>query len=202
VYRRILEKVEKSFGSSICSHDLARLCGGSAAQVRRDLMAIGALGRSGRGYDIACVKQCIDAFFELTTEHSVALVGVGTLGRSLIEYFNKWNHRLAVAAAFDQDPEKIGRIFQGVRCYSVEQMPQMVSQLRIAIAILAVPDTGAQQLADSLIAAGVKGLLNFAPVSLRVPLDVRVENINIAVALDKLAFFACKGRNTSKRGDG
>jgi redox-sensing transcriptional repressor len=194
IYRRALGTLDDGAAPSIFSHDLARLCGCSnPAQVRRDLMTIGAVGTPSRGYDTAELRRTIDQFLGPTAARAIALIGVGNLGRALIDYIHRHDDRLSIAAAFDRDETKSGRVVQGVRCYPVEDIPRIVQEQGIGIAILAIPETGAQAVVDRLVTSGVRAILNFAPVSLRVPSGVRVEDIDITVALDKLAFSARTG---------
>jgi redox-sensing transcriptional repressor len=188
VYRRALSALPGS-RTHVFSQDLAELCGSNAAQVRRDLMVLGSVGSPSRGYDVADLIRNIDEFFAAVSAHRVALVGVGTLGRSLIAYFQKRYHRLSIAALLDRDPELGGRVLYGLRCHPMEDLDRIVAEEGISIAVLALPDESAQEVADRLIAAGVAGILNFAPLTLRVPDEIVVENIDITAALDRLAFL-------------
>lgn len=178
--------------SHIFSQDLAEMCGTTAAQVRRDLMVVDSTGCPSRGYNVMDLIRYIDEFFASISNHKVALVGVGTLGRSLIAYFQRRYHRLSITAVFDRDPALTGRVLYGIRSYPMKDLRRVVEEVGISIAMLALPDSSAQEVADQLVAAGVTGILNFAPVSLRVPEGVVVENINITAALDRLAFFTVK----------
>jgi len=191
IYRRALSGLPKTH-QYIFSSEIAKLCGVTSAQVRRDMMAIKSVGSSRRGYEVAGLIKDIDAFFAVALSHNVALIGVGTLGRSLLAYFQKRYYRLSITAVFDRDPELTGRIVNGVRCYSMEKMEEIVRETGISIAVLALPDDSAKEVVDQLVAAGVTGILNFAPTSLVVPETVTVENIDIASALDRLAFIARK----------
>lgn len=153
-------------------------------------MAIGTTGCPRRGYGVSDLIELIDRFFVGVSSHRIALVGAGTLGRSLMAYFQRRYHRLSIAAVFDKDPEKTGRVVHGVRSYPMEELSRVVAELGISIAVVALPDASAQEVVQELTNAGVSGILNFAPVSLRVPRGTYVEDIDIAAALDKLAFFA------------
>lgn len=176
----------------IYSHEIAELCGSNAAQVRRDLMAIGAAGCPSRGYSVKDLVEHIDRLFESEVDQHVALVGVGNLGRALINYFQRRYHRMTIVALFDSDPEKASRVLHGIRSYPMEQLRDVARTKGISIAIIAVPSTEAQAVADRLVLAGVKGILNFAPTSLRVPALTHVENVDITAALDKLSYLVFK----------
>lgn len=191
VYRRALAGLPKTM-PFIFSRQLAELSGASAAQVRRDLMVLSSTGSPSRGYCVADLIRSIDAFFAGGSRHKVALVGLGTLGRALIAFFQRRYHRFSILAIFDKDPEQTGRVVHGIRSYPMRELPRVVEEAGISIAVLALPDGTAQEVADLLTQAGVTGLLNFAPVTLRVPEGVSVENIDIPAALDRLAFFAAQ----------
>ncbi|MCU0664479.1 MAG: redox-sensing transcriptional repressor Rex [Myxococcota bacterium] len=194
VYRRTLANLPAST-PFIYSHELAAMCGSSAAQVRRDLMVIGTAGCPSRGYAVAELIELIDKRFAGISSHAVALVGAGTLGRSLIAYLQRRYHRLSIAAVFDKDPDLTSRVVYGIRCYPMGELRRVVEEQSISIAVIALPDASAQEVAEQLTAAGITGILNFAPVSLRVPSGTCVVDIDIAAALDKLAFFARTGRD-------
>ncbi|HAU38656.1 MAG TPA: redox-sensing transcriptional repressor Rex [Phycisphaerales bacterium] len=190
LYRRLLYELRNAGEENLYSHQLAQMAGVTAAQVRRDLMSIGYSGSPTRGYDVRELGESIGRFLDSPTDQGVALVGVGNLGRAIMAFFAGRRPHLRIVAAFDTDPYKVNRVIQGVRCYSLEQMPQVVESEGIQVGILAVPAVAAQSAADTLVRAGVRGLLNFAPVPLRVPPDVYVEDIDMTMSLEKVAYFA------------
>jgi redox-sensing transcriptional repressor len=190
LYRRLLNNMVVGGVKYLFSHDLANMAGVTAAQVRRDVMAVGYNGSPTRGYDVAELAASIGAFLDAGDTQGVALVGVGNLGRAVLTFFAGRRPNLAIVAAFDRDPAKTGRVLHGCRCFLAEDMPRVVKELKIAIAILAVPAAEAQAVADQLVAAGVRGLLNFAPTPLRVPPNVYVEDMDMTAGLEKVAFFA------------
>lgn len=176
--------------ASVYSHELAAKAGVTAAQVRRDMMAVGYSGSPTRGYSVAGLADAIGRFLDPETPEGVAIVGVGNLGRAILAYFAGRRPKLRVTAAFDTDPEKVGRIIHGCRCYSIEEAGQRIPELKIHVAVLTVPAAVAQRAAEILCRAGVSGLLNFAPVRLRVPREVYVEDIDMTTSLEKVAYFA------------
>ena len=153
-------------------------------------MRIGFSGSPTRGYDVVLLNEAIAKFLDAPLAEEVALVGIGNLGRAILAYFAGRHRRLAVTAAFDVDPEKTGRVIQGCRCHGMTELPGLVAQRGICTAIIAVPAEQAQAVTDALMAAGVKGLLNFAPVRLRVPPSVFVEHVDLTMSLEKVAFFS------------
>ena len=190
LYRALLARLERDGVESVYSHQLATLAGGAASRVRRDLMAVGYDGSPTRGYVVSELLVSIGRFLDAPAREGVALVGVGNLGRALMAFFSGRRPNLAIVAAFDSDPDKAGRVIHGCRCHGMDGLAEVVRGSAIRVAILSVPAAEAQGVADMLIRAGVRGLLNFAPVRLRVPADVFVENMDMAVSLEKVAYFA------------
>jgi redox-sensing transcriptional repressor len=190
LYRRVLYDLLAEGERSIFSHQLAELVGGTAAQVRRDMMAVGSAGSPTRGYDIQELTHSIGDFLDAPSGQAVALVGVGNLGRAILAYFAGRRPKLSIEAAFDNDPSKYGRVIHGCRCYPVEDLVKVVKDRRIAIGIVTVPADQAQDVADKLCQAGACGLVNFAPVRLLVPANVYVEDIDMTMAIEKAAYFA------------
>jgi len=189
LYRRLLLEQLGVGARQIYSHQLAGLAVSTAAQVRRDLMTIGFSGSPRKGYAIQELVDAISAVLARSVETSVALVGVGNLGRAILAYYGN-RQPIRFAAAFDRAPEKAGRILHGCRCYPAEAMADVMARENIHVGVIAVPAAEAQAVADQLILAGVKGLLNFAPVRLRVPAGLYVENVDLMMALDKVAYYA------------
>lgn len=190
LYRRVLYGLLAEGERNIFSRQLAALAGGTAAQVRRDMMAVGSAGSPTRGYDIEELTHLIGDFLDAPSGQAVALVGVGNLGRAILAYFAGRRPKLSIEAAFDNDPSKYGRVIHGCRCHPIEDLARVVKDRRIAIGVVTVPAEQAQDVADKLCRAGVYGLLNFAPVRLRVPANVYVEDIDVAMSLEKVAYFA------------
>jgi redox-sensing transcriptional repressor len=191
IYRRALLQDRRLHGASIFSHELAFACRLTAAQVRRDLMLIGYSGSPTTGYDVKRLLSSIGSLLDPPQVRQVAIVGMGDLGRSIAAYLMNRSPKIQLTAAFDVNPDKIGASFSGVPCYSVDQLGEIVAAKEIRIGILTVPAEDAQQAAERLIRAGVTGILNFVPACLHIPEKIHVENIDMTVALEKVAFFAC-----------
>jgi redox-sensing transcriptional repressor len=190
IYRRALLHGRHEFGASVFSHQLAQACQLTAAQVRRDLMAIGYSGNPNSGYDVKRLLSSLATFLDSQETRPVGIVGMGYLGRAIAAFLANRSDKIRLVAAFDVDLDKIGLSFSDVRCYSVRQMAEVLAEKRIDVAIITVPAEHAQHVAESLVTAGVTGILNFAPVVLRVPERIYVENIDMSVSLEKVAFFA------------
>jgi redox-sensing transcriptional repressor len=190
-YRRVLEIALLNGDKQIFSHQLARLAGATAAQVRRDLMVVELVGSPRHGYDIAALAEAITAYLLGGQEgRRAVLVGLGRLGRAMLSYFISRRPGLSIVATFDTDPTKVGGIVEGCPSYPLEDLPARVAELGVPVAIVAVPADAAQGVTDLLVRAGVTGIANFAPVSLDVPPGVFVENIDLTMSLEKVAYFA------------
>ncbi|MEA3368259.1 MAG: redox-sensing transcriptional repressor Rex [Planctomycetota bacterium] len=193
LYRRLLNVLQAEGAGHVVSRQLADLAGRTAAQVRRDLMVLGYAGASARGYEVAGLIQSMRQFLDHPSGQDAALVGVGNLGKALLTHFSGRRPNLAITAAFDSDPTKANRSINACRVWPMDRLARVVRARDIRVAIIAVPPEVAQGAADRLVAAGVRGILNFAPVRLRVPDDVYVEDLDMTVSLEKVAYFARRG---------
>jgi len=190
LYRFQLDNMRQSGVVRVFSHELASAANCSAAQVRRDLMSIAYTGTPVHGYQVAELIDGLDKFLDDPLGRNVALVGVGHLGRAIMAYLQGRRPNLTITAAFDVNENKTNRIIDGCRCYPIEQLNSIIKEKNILVGILAVPVGAAQDVADQLVDAGVKGLLNFAPVRLVVPHDVFIEDVDLTVCLEKVAYFS------------
>ncbi len=202
LYRRLLNSLLADGEHNIYSHQLAKLAGGTAAQVRRDVMAIGYTGSPVHGYGIRDLIKSIADFLDAPEGQNVALVGIGNLGRAILTYFTGRRPRLSIVAAFDVDPAKINRTFHGCRCFPVADIHAIIPAMNIDIGIITVPAENAQSVAEILCDAGIHGILNFAPVRLALPETVYVEDLDVTTSLEKVAFFARMSHPTSDTSSG
>jgi redox-sensing transcriptional repressor len=161
----------------VSSLQLARAVGVSDAQVRRDLAALGHLGQRGVGYDAAALGVAIRRALGIDRTWRAVMVGVGNLARALLRYRGFREQGFEVVGLFDNDPQKAGQPVEGLVVEPVARIGERVPALRAELGVLTVPSDAAQGVAEALIAAGVKGLLNFAPVLLRLPPSVRVVTV-------------------------
>lgn len=199
IYRRALLHGKHEFGTGVYSHQLAHACQLTAAQVRRDLMAIGYSGNPNSGYDVKRLLSSLATFLDSEDGRRVAIVGMGYLGRAIAAFLSNRSHEIQLTAAFDVDLDKIGMTFSGVYCHPVRQMQAVLEEGGIDIGIITVPAEQAQQAAEQLVAAGVTGILNFAPALLRLHDRIYVENMDMTVALEKVAFFARRNQRPKRR---
>ncbi len=192
LYLRELQHLVRDGQETISSTQLGTLLGLTDAQVRKDLAYFGQFGYPGIGYRCSELIQAIKGILGTNQTWGVALVGVGNLGRALAGYRGFAQQGFNLLAAFDVDPAKVGDTVEGVPVYHHDQLPIVIQQHKIRLAVLAVPATMAQSVADTLVAAGVEGILNFAPVTLSLPKQVRVVGVDLAMELEQLSFAVAK----------
>ena len=177
---------------SVSSQNLAGFLGVNAWQIRKDFSYFGAFGTPGVGYNIERLVKQVKKILKLDVVQKAALVGVGNLGLAVLAYPGFRIYDFNIAAAFDTDPKKIGRKINNIRIEDVSNL-RTLKKRRINLAIIAVPREAAQQTADALVKAGVKGILNFSPCHITVPKKVKVITIDIAMDLACLPYYMPAG---------
>jgi redox-sensing transcriptional repressor len=187
-YRALLEAGERQV-TTISSERLAELAGVNAAKVRKDLSYLGSYGTRGVGYDVEYLLHEISRELGLTRDWPVAIVGIGNLGRALANYRGFGARGFRVVALVDADPGLVGRRVADLEVEPIDDLDRIVAERAIAIAILATPATAAQEVADRLVAAGVRSILNFAPALLTVPDGVSLRKVDLAIELQILSFY-------------
>lgn len=187
VYLRSLGDLPAS-QDTCSSEQLAAIAGVNSAQVRKDLSHLGTHGTRGVGYNVAELRAQLRQALGLTHGYSVALIGAGNLGTALANYggFEAWGFE--VKAVLDSDGDKVGRSVGGHAVDKLEDLEEIVSEHGISIAIIATPAHAAQDVADRVVRAGVKSILNFAPAVLQVPPGVAVRRVDLSTELQILTF--------------
>lgn len=189
VYLRVLEDLVEDNTDVISSEKLARHCRVNPAQIRKDLAYFGEFGIRGVGYRVVDLIDQIKEILGLNKTWNLAMVGVGNLGSALIRYGNFMRHGYVFAAAFDIDPDKIGKkLPNGLIINHIDELEEIVKERNIHIGVIATPASAAQSVANQLILAGINGILNFAPVQIQVPDCCHVENIDFTIKLDIIAY--------------
>jgi redox-sensing transcriptional repressor len=188
-YRRALLLCLEQGKTHIFSHEIAKIQHITPVQVRRDLMLIGYSGTLRKGYNIQELIDLIGTIIDSGIGINVAIVGMGNLGRALINYFRGKRHKLSIVAGFDTNPEKIGTTMSGVDCFSPEEMPRIIKEKNIRIGIITVPGENTKKTADQLVEAGIKGIVNYTPKPIDVPGHVYLEEYDMITTLEKVAFF-------------
>lgn len=188
VYLRALLGLADAKVETVSSEALAMAAGVNSAKVRKDLSQLGSFGTRGVGYDVANLLAEISRELGLTRPRAVAIVGIGNLGHALAGYGGFAPRGVQVEALLDAEPSRIGETVNGLVVSCVDDLEQVVAEREISIAVIATPGPAAQAICDRLVAAGVRSILNFAPVTLSVPPGVDVRKVDLSVELQILSF--------------
>jgi len=188
IYLRFLEEFEGSGLATISSDELARRGGTTSAQVRKDLSFFGSFGKRGLGYSVPELATAIRDILGLGREWKVIIVGAGKIGAALTQYRGFRQRGFRIVAAYDTNPEKIGRTLDGIEVRDVARLEHDIQELRPDIAVIAVPSESAQELLDRLVRAGISAVLSFAAAQLHAPPEVTVRTVNMAMELEGLTF--------------
>jgi len=192
LYQRCLQRLRERGVETVSSEDLAYAAGVKPTQLRKDLGHVGQFGTRGLGYSVTTLCEAIAGVMGLSVLQPVVLVGVGNLGAALLRYSGFRREGFEIIAAFDLDPANVksqpGEV--GVPLLPVEGMDDFVREYGVRMAIVAVPESAGQEVADTLVEAGVTAILNFSPSVLNVPDEVMVNHVDLAAELGSLGFFA------------
>ncbi len=187
--RALMRMVEEGDKVTTSSQELGDRLGVSSAQIRKDLSLFGDFGKQGTGYHINYLVQQLQRILKLDREWPVAMVGAGFLGHALANYGGFKNRGFRVAWIFDNDPETVGQKIGGIMVRHVDGLERVLRREKVQIAMLAVPATAAQELADRLVASGVRAILTYAPISINVPEGVKVQYSDPVAQLQRMTFY-------------
>ncbi|MAT11463.1 MAG: redox-sensing transcriptional repressor Rex [Rhodopirellula sp.] len=188
LYLREVQHLIRGGRETTNSNELGRLLGVTDAQVRKDLAYFGQFGHPGVGYRCQELVAAIKIIMGTNTSWNVALIGIGNLGRALLRYKGFHEQGFQIVAAFDVDDGVIGTKVEGVDVYHIQHLAKIVMQQSIRLVTIAVPSHAAQTVVDQIVEIGIEGILNFAPVTISVPSQVRVIGVDLAMELEQLAF--------------
>ena len=188
LYLRSLRMLEKKRVDVASSEDITEFLNVSPVQFRKDLSYFGGFGKRGVGYGINALSKEIERILGTDIAWKIAIVGAGKLGSALLGYPGFPEFNLQIAAAFDSDPERIGKVRKGIKIEDARSMRGVLRGKGIKIAILAVPADKAQEVGEELAGCGVKAILNFAPVNLMLPKRISVSNVDMASELQGLIY--------------
>ena len=189
VYLRCLQRLKQNEIRTVSSEALAKAARVKSTQLRKDLTYFGQFGTRGLGYDVEQLSKMISDLLGTTSLQPVILVGVGNLGLALLSYKGFEQEGFEIVAAFDLDTNRKRDKPLNTPIYPMEKLPEIVEKRGAKMAILTVPASEAQEVANQLIDSGITGILNFAPIVLHVPDDVMVNNVNLAMELENLSYF-------------
>ncbi len=188
LYLRYLEEFEDQGIGTISSEALASRGGTTSAQVRKDLSFFGSFGKRGLGYAVPELAGRLREILGLERRYRVAMVGAGKIGSALVQYRGFRQRGFDIVAIYDVDPAKVGRQWNGLTVQHIDTLDAELARRPVDMAVLVTPAEAAQAVAERLVRAGVKAILNFAPVQLSVPDDVEVKTVNLALELETLSY--------------
>ncbi|WP_051461422.1 redox-sensing transcriptional repressor Rex [Tomitella biformata] len=187
-YLRALSALADDGIARVSSEQLADATAVGSATLRKDLSFLGSQGVRGVGYEVASLTESIESALGLDLGHRVVLVGVGNLGLALTGHGGFGRRGFTVVALFDIDPAKVGTTVRGLRVRHLDELPEATADPESIIGVIATPPDAAQQACDRLVAAGVQSILNFAPVVLKVPENIEMRRVDLAVEMQVLSF--------------
>ena len=189
LYYRTLRLAQDDGMDIISSDELGRRLELTPEQIRKDLALFGQFGKKGVGYYVNELKFNVGKILGLDNHWNIAIIGIGHLGVALANYQNFIALGFNLVALFDNDPNIIGKTVNHVKVKSIDELQSCAKNLKIDIGVIAVPAQFAQQVADKLVKANIKGIWNFAPVKMRVPEDVKIVNEDLSVGLSRLSYY-------------
>ena len=189
VYLRVLVGRAEHGQHTISSEALAEASGVNSAKVRKDLSYLGSYGTRGVGYDVEYLIHQVSRELGLTQDWATCIVGLGNLGLALAHYGGFAERGFRISALLDADPDTVGQEVAGIRVAHIDECERLVKEYEISIAVLAVPASVAQAVADRLVAAGITSILNFAPTVLSVPAHVSLRKVDLSIELQILSFY-------------
>lgn len=189
LYLQVLDRLLAEGQRIATSKELARRLGIGSAQIRKDLSHLGEFGRQGMGYNVAYLRDQLNRILQVDREWNMALVGAGDLGHALVHYGGFEGRGFHVACVFDNNPDKIGRYLGRFQILDVALLPYKVVELNLKIAIVAVPPGAAQAVVDDLVRAGIRAILNYAPVTVTVPPGVQVQYLDPVIHLQRMTYY-------------
>lgn len=188
LYLRELQRLQAAGQTTISSGQLGTLLGFSDAQVRKDLGFFGQFGYPGVGYRVDELIHAMRDILGTNQPWPVVMIGAGNLGQALLGYRGFGRQNFAIEAAFDADPRKVGQVIQGIRIQPLSELAATIREKQIRLGMIVVPANRAQEAANDLIAAGIEGIVNFAPVTISLPDGIQQVSVDLAIELEQLSF--------------
>jgi redox-sensing transcriptional repressor len=189
VYARALAELAAHGETVVSSQALGELLDVTPAQIRKDLSYFGRFGKQGRGYNVASLLNKLREILGIDRQWRLCLVGVGRLGQAIAEYGGFGPQGFEIVAAFDASPDVVGRQVGGVTIHDIEELDTFLQSARVDIGIVAVPAPAAQGVVDRLVEAGIRAILNYAPITAHVPRDVSIRHIDPVLAMQSMTFY-------------
>ena len=191
LYRACLVRLKMMGVEKVFSYTLANETGVTSEQVRKDFSEFNIKGNKRGGYAINELLEMMENIFHLNKEHNIVLIGMGNLGIALSKYSRFVQRNMNIVATFDIDPFK-QKVRSDIPVYSLSRLKEIIDRFKVKVAIVAVPEISAQEVTDELVRLGIKGIVNFAPVLLKVPPDVIINNVNLSDELESVIYYVHK----------
>ncbi len=197
VYLRCLNELAAKGEKTVSSDGLAKQFHLNSAQIRKDLAYFGEFGVRGVGYYVDDLREHLKKILGLNTKHCVAIIGAGRLGMALADYYGLTQTNFSVAAMFDADRKKIGKKVGAVEIFDIKDFARVAKKDKIDVAVIAVPAPFAQGVLDAVTRAGIKAVMNFAPIPLKVSGDVKMKTVDLTISLESLSYFLAQPTNSN-----
>lgn len=198
VYARALSELASRGETVVSSQALGELLDVTPAQIRKDLSYFGRFGKQGRGYNVNSLLTKLREILGIDRQWRLCLVGVGRLGQAIAEYGGFGPQGFEIVAAFDASPDVVGREVGGVTIHHIDELDTFLRTARVDIGIVAVPAAVAQSVVDKLVEAGIRAILNYAPITAHVPRDVAIRHIDPVLAMQSMTFYIKRAEPAGK----
>ncbi|HAQ62164.1 TPA: redox-sensing transcriptional repressor Rex [Candidatus Delongbacteria bacterium] len=190
IYRRLLKKLSAGATEYFYSHDLAKMAHVTSVQVRRDLMYIGYSGSNRKGYETKGVLESIGEILDTKEGMKIAIVGIGNLGKALVNFLSDKSEKLKITALFDIDDKLCGKNYHGIPCYHVDMLQKIIEEQKISIGMISTSSKSSKEIADVMVCAGIKAVINYTATPLNLPENTFLEEIDITTSVEKASYFA------------
>lgn len=189
IYLQALEHMQNQGILTTSSQDLGEIISISAAQIRKDLSQFGEFGKQGKGYSVPFLVEQLRSILQVDRLWNIAVIGAGNLGRAIANYQSFINHGFRISMIFDNDPARIGNTIEDFVVQDMAELVPLIQKAGIKVAMLTVPAPAAQAVTDDLVRAGIRAILNYAPITLSVPEGVHVQNVDPVIYLQKMTYY-------------
>lgn len=193
IYHRCLEKIletqNEEYLKIVSSFKIEEMTGINSAQIRKDLAYFGEFGKRGLGYPVIDLSRELKKILGLDKEWSIIIAGAGNLGKALVKYKGFQKRGFIIKGIFDNSPIKIGKRLGHIFIYNIKEIEKFIQTEKISIGIIVVPADSAQEVADKMVAGGIKAILNFAPVHITLPPEIKIHNVDLSIEFEGLTYY-------------
>ena len=186
---KLIENIDKKKPEYISSSGIAEMTGINSAQIRKDLAYFGEFGKRGIGYPLIDLSKELKNILGLDKKWSVIIAGAGNLGKALVKYKGFQKRGFIIKGIFDNNPSKIGNKYDHIFIYDIKEIEEFILAEKINIGIIVVPADSAQEVADKMVAGGVKAILNFAPIHITLPPEIKIHNVDLSIEFEGLTYY-------------